>query len=132
MEKIATCKKHGDTLHTLASDGRWRCKKCRVEAVQRRREKLKIDAITYKGGKCDICGYDGCPDVFEFHHLNPKEKEFSISKDGYCRSFDSIKNEIDKCVLLCCRCHREVHYLLRKDDSLTYKEIRNRMKNIKQ
>jgi len=24
-------------------------------------------------------------------------------------TFEAIRKELDKCVLLCCRCHREVH-----------------------
>lgn len=28
-------------------------------------------AIAYKGGKCQICGYDKCVGALEFHHLDP-------------------------------------------------------------
>lgn len=39
--------------------------------------------------------------------MNPLEKEFTIS--GGTRSFESLKLELDKCVLLCANCHRELH-----------------------
>lgn len=117
MEEIKFCKKHGNTIFVLDSEGTWRCRKCRREAVQKRREKLKLLAIEYKGGKCEICGYDSCPDALEFHHVNPSEKEFGISKNGNTRSFESIKKELDKCILVCSNCHREIHYNLRTKET---------------
>jgi len=73
------------------------------------RIRTKLRAIAYKGGKCQLCGYDECPDAMDFHHLNESKKDFAISKNGAARSWDRVKRELDKCVLLCCRCHREVH-----------------------
>lgn len=58
--------------------------------------------------KCAACGYNRCPAALEFHHINPEEKERTISlMRNY--SAESIKKEVDKCVLLCCLCHREYH-----------------------
>ena len=59
----------------MLSSGKWRCKKCRSEAVQKRRNKVKLMSIEYKGGKCEICGYDKCIDALEFHHLNSYKKK---------------------------------------------------------
>ncbi len=64
--------------------------------------------IAYKGGKCERCGYDKSSRALEFHHLNPSEKDFGISK-VLTRSIQSLKEEADKCVLLCSNCHAEVH-----------------------
>ena len=108
MEEIKECKKHGLTTHVLVQD-RWRCKKCRVEAVQKRRDKLKEMAVQYKGGKCCICGYDKCITALEFHHINPNEKEFGIAAHGYTRSWEEVKKELDKCILVCSNCHKEIH-----------------------
>ena len=77
--------------------------------TKKKRKDLKIQAIEYKGGKCEICGYNKCVEALEFHHLDPNEKEFGISKTGNTYSWEKIKNEIDKCSLLCANCHREVH-----------------------
>lgn len=103
------CKKHGFTEYALRADGTCRCKKCASEAVQRRREKLKKLLVEYKGGKCEICGYDKCVSALEFHHLNPEEKDFAIGQKGYTRSFERNKSEVDKCILVCSNCHREIH-----------------------
>lgn len=84
-------------------------KKQVVKNVQRRREKVKKLSIEYKGGECQICGYNKCIDALEFHHINPEEKEFGISAKGYTRSWEKVRDELDKCILVCSNCHREIH-----------------------
>jgi 5-methylcytosine-specific restriction endonuclease McrA len=90
------------------NDIKARRRKQLVDNTMRRRKKVQAMAIEYKGGKCQICGYDRCTRALEFHHLNPDEKEFSISRDGSTRSWERTKIELDKCILLCANCHREV------------------------
>lgn len=109
MEKTKKCSKHGLTTHVLDSTGRWRCKKCRVEAVLKRRSKIKEMAVQYKGGKCCICGYNKYIGALEFHHLDPNQKDFGIGSKGYTRSSDKVKEELDKCICVCANCHREIH-----------------------
>ena len=70
---------------------------------------MKLKAIEYMGGKCEICGYDKCIRAFDFHHKNPNEKEFTIGH-YYKLKWGAIKEELDKCMLLCANCHRELHY----------------------
>lgn len=103
------CQKHGDSKHVLEGRGYYRCTICRVEAVQRRREKLKALAVEYKGGKCEHCGYNKCIQALDFHHLDPTEKDFAIGNKGQTRSWGRIKQELDKCILVCSNCHREIH-----------------------
>ena len=79
-----------------------------IKAVAKRRKKIRDLSISYKGGKCTICGYNKCQEALEFHHLLGN-KEFGISSKGYTRSWDKTKLELDKCILLCAICHREVH-----------------------
>jgi 5-methylcytosine-specific restriction endonuclease McrA len=81
--------------------------------VVRRRQNIKLRAVEYKGGKCSICSYDKCIAAMEFHHMNPLEKDFSVSKKGACTSWDRVKVELDKCILVCANCHREIHEQLR-------------------
>jgi len=73
-----------------------------------RRKALRDRAVAHLGGKCRICGYDGCVAAFDFHHGDPLVKDFTIS--NRMTSWERIELEVSKCVLLCCRCHREVHY----------------------
>ena len=60
-------------------------------------------------GKCMLCGYNRCNSALEFHHLNPDEKEFNISKysGNNTITYDMAK-ELTGVVLLCANCHREV------------------------
>ena len=80
-----------------------------VLAVSKRRKRLREMAREYKGGKCTICGYKKSQRALSFHHVNPKNKEFDLSSRGLTRSWERIKKEIDKCVLICANCHMEVH-----------------------
>lgn len=125
---IETCKKHGETeFYFEKNTGRYRCKKCRAEAVIRRREKVKLMAIQYKGGKCEICGYNKYAGALEFHHVNPEEKDFNISKSGYRKSYKDLLIELDKCMLVCSNCHKELHHNLleekrKKEGKQLYKD----------
>jgi hypothetical protein len=104
------CKKHGDTSHYTDNSGRIRCRSCRNEAVDKRRKILKLKSIEYKGGSCSRCQYSKCIEALEFHHVDPSQKDFSLSSTGVTRSWDSIKKELDKCILVCSNCHREIHF----------------------
>lgn len=82
--------------------------KCNSCAVNERRLKIKKQAIEYKGGECERCGYNKCLSALEFHHSDPDKKEFSLS-GSHCYSWEKIKKELDKCILICANCHREIH-----------------------
>lgn len=79
-----------------------------IKAVTKRRKKIKVMAIEYKGNKCQICGYSKYVGALELHHLNKSDKSFGIGDKGYTRSWDKVRQELDKCILLCANCHREV------------------------
>lgn len=85
------------------------CKPCLLESNAERRRLVKEKAIEYLGGKCKSCGYNKCIGSLDFHHLDPLQKDSNYS------SFKGIFNkrltdELDKCILLCANCHRELHY----------------------
>jgi hypothetical protein len=92
------------------------------KAVSKRRKLLREMAREYKGGKCEKCGYSKCPRALSFHHLDPSKKDFGLSERGLTRSWEKIKKEIEKCILLCANCHMELH------ESMTQRPHGNRGK----
>ena len=82
-----------------------------VKSVVEWRRRKKIELVEYKGGECERCGYKKCIDALEFHHKNPDEKDFTIS--GKSWSFERLKKEVDKCILVCSNCHKEIHFELK-------------------
>ena len=104
------------------------------DRVKKWRTNTKIRCLKYKGGSCIICGYNKCNRAMCFHHIDPSKKEFGIAEPCTISWF-RIRNELKKCVLLCVRCHAEVHdgsinigpYLINdmNDDSAYKKHTKN-------
>lgn len=79
------------------------------EDTSNRRKLVKDFIINYKKDKkCYLCGFSFYP-ILVFHHTNSQEKEFKISRYNSI-NVERLKKEIDKCILLCPNCHRELHY----------------------
>ena len=70
---------------------------------------MKIKAIEYLGGECQDCGGKFPEAVYDFHHLDPTEKEAGIAALTSDKGWGKILEELDKCVLLCANCHRIRH-----------------------
>lgn len=112
MKTCSTCKvekplsefhyKHTEKRHNSM------CKKCFSAYCMKRWTDRKIKAIERKGGCCSHCGYNKYIGALEFHHLNPSDKEFNWNKMRLLPE-EKIFRELDKCILLCSNCHREVH-----------------------
>jgi len=100
------CPKHGPRTFVARVDGRFRCGQCRIEAVVKRRKSLKRTLVEEAGGGCMLCGYSRCDRALEFHHLDPRAKQFQIT--SHTRSLAKLRAEASKCVLLCSNCHAEV------------------------
>ena len=90
------------------------CKDCSNRQTVVRQRALKQKAVDYMGGKCQKCEVTGDPAIFDFHHKIPEEKDFDLARRKLS-SFDTIKPELDKCMLLCACCHRLVHVAERND-----------------
>ena len=87
--------------------------KATIQYYRRKRARGKHKAVQYLGGKCMN---PGCPlpkdftvpdYAFDFHHRDPSQKDFNFKS---FKNWEVVKKELDKCDLLCCLCHREVHY----------------------
>lgn len=105
MQNKRWCKVHGFT-EFYENGKKSYCKECYNEKRKAKRNELKKRAVAALGGKCQCCGYDRCLSALEFHHLDPKEKDFELSGK---MSWERIELELKKCVLLCSNCHKEAH-----------------------
>jgi DNA-binding transcriptional ArsR family regulator len=106
-QAVVVCPRHGAVEYVRDSRGSYRCRQCRVESVVRRRRRVKQILVAEAGGRCRLCGYDGCVAALESHHLDPVEKAFGLAQRG-AHSIERLRAEARKCVLLCANCHAEV------------------------
>jgi hypothetical protein len=73
------------------------------------------------GCKCWLCSYDKGPigrPILDFHHVNPGIKSFDIARNITKLSWERIKEEIQKCILVCARCHREIELGLHSEEKI--------------
>lgn len=81
-------------------------KACNRRSSTNRYKKHKTLLDNFKAGKCCVdCGFNKWPECLDFHHIDPGEKEFTISQ-SLTKSWARTLKEIDKCILLCANCHR--------------------------
>ena len=92
---------------TASANQRMCCYECMPEGEQLTRGGFLAKMKQHKGGKCIRCGYNNCMKALEFHHKDPSQKDFTISNDHF-KLLDAT-NEIEKCVILCSNCHKELH-----------------------
>lgn len=89
----------------------------------KREENYKLNKIIAITGKaCWICGYDKGFEMLDFHHM--RDKHFELTKRNIGKfAWDDVWKEIQKCSLLCCRCHREFHagYISKEEMDRIYK-----------
>lgn len=89
-----------------------RCKKCHNLRTIERGRKNREEYIAYKGGACERCGYNRCCAALDFHHRDPSKKDPSFESIRYW-GMERAKEELDRCMLVCSNCHRELHEELR-------------------
>ena len=134
--KMKKCGKCGETKarsefhkHPTKKDGlQSMCKECRKEYIRahyqknrgkyvggnkdRRQRNREFVRDQKESGECLRCGEKRWY-VLDYHHVDGKEESIQvIAHRGH--SIKKIKEEIEKCVLLCANCHREVHYEMRQ------------------
>jgi len=81
-----------------------------IERTTDRKEKLKNWFQKYKNNLCcEKCGeeHNAC---LEFHHDRDKKESISSLVKNSTSSKERIKEEIEKCRILCANCHRKVHF----------------------
>jgi hypothetical protein len=67
----------------------------------KRQEKRKF-LVEHLGGKCVGCGIT---ENLQFDHIDRKQKLFTISKKIHSYSIERLLPEVEKCQLLCFKCH---------------------------
>lgn len=72
------------------------------------RKKRKQELVALMGGKCQDCGGVFPPQVYDFHHIDPKDKT-SIVAVLYQHKMERILKEIAGCIMICANCHRIRH-----------------------
>jgi transposase len=107
-EAVMMCSSHGQAGFVVDGRGYYRCRKCRAEAVSRRRRKVKRILVEEAGGACARCGYSKTMRALHFHHVNPAEKRLELNAKGVALSLETLRAEARKCILLCSNCHSEV------------------------
>jgi 5-methylcytosine-specific restriction endonuclease McrA len=73
------------------------------------RKRRKENLVMVCGGKCCLCGYNKSISALEFHHIVSDEKNYGIAEKGTCHDLEQDLKEIQKCILVCSNCHREIH-----------------------
>lgn len=86
------------------------------------RRRVKVALVEAFGHKCACCGLVDEPVLYDFHHLNPEEKEFGIGSSATTHSREAYFEEAKKCVLLCANCHRRIENHLISNSDLHYIE----------
>lgn len=108
--KLYKCTICNDDNKSHFTNGRFtQCKKCRRLKQNNTTRNHKITLVQYKGGKCEICGYNRCIAALDFHHRNPNEKDPNWRNMRRWNP-ERVKREVNKCQLVCRNCHSEIHY----------------------
>lgn len=108
--KCSICKEIKDEIDFYTAGNHYlssHCKECSVKHTKQRTKQKKKQCIDYLGGKCLGCNATTETlniNAFSFHHRDPKEKSFEICRHLNLK-WSTLKNELDKCDLLCLNCH---------------------------
>jgi hypothetical protein len=83
-------------------------RKKHIGYVQKIKDRISEFILNYKrNGKCKDCNFKGnqYPEVLDFDHLG--NKKFPLSEYHlFTSSINRVKEEIEKCDLVCANCHR--------------------------
>jgi hypothetical protein len=108
-----------ETWEDLSPHQRWYRENREHQEGKKRRRRAMLRKWLYQY-KSEHCAYVRCdetdPACLDFHHQDVTEKRDDVSRlvaRGFAR--ERIRDEIEKCEVLCANCHRKEHYV-RPDD----------------
>lgn len=93
------------------------------ESVSKHRREKRIKLRLLSGGMCCLCGYNRLFAALDFHHLDKTTKSFNIAGEGQTLSWDRLLHEVQKCILVCATCHREIEAGLHDETELVKHKI---------
>jgi len=82
------------------------CKDCHTKYTLNKFREKRDYLWEVKSQPCADCGNSYHPFAMDLHHLDPNEKEFNFNRR---LSLKRVKEEVNKCVVLCAVCHRLRH-----------------------
>jgi hypothetical protein len=84
----------------------------RYQDVNKRVKDRRTELIRKSGSKCFDCQVRYDDYMYDFHHVDPDSKKFTLTGKNLTRRWKDVLIEFEKCVLLCPNCHRTRHHLL--------------------
>ena len=107
IEKNKEKRKEYDKKYQKLYHQRYREK--RIISAKLRYEKKSVWWKEYKQSlKCVRCGENRSV-CLDFHHIDPTQKDKSVSIFALLSSKEKFLEEISKCIVLCANCHRVEH-----------------------
>ena len=90
---------------------------CNICKRKSKRLAYRISAANYKNNECEICGLKRNTiddlEIFDFHHIDKINKSFELGDNIESKKWEIVKQELDKCMMLCANCHRKQHLYVR-------------------
>lgn len=90
-----------------------KCKKCIAKDAYNKSKRIRKTLVQSMGGTCSRCNGKFHYSQYEFHHVEPEHKDFTISNRKFA-ALGTILKELEKCVLVCSNCHTTIHKELKE------------------
>ena len=111
------CEKQADKEYYLKNGERRQAVRDRANVQKINNLKL-VEKVKSQG--CAKCGEKRIH-VLDLHHIDPDGKVSEIAHMVKSSSFESLQQEINKCIVLCANCHRDFHFL-EKNNNITIQD----------
>lgn len=87
-----------------------------MDAVNKRFRRIvnKIILVKEAGDCCNVCKNKFEYRHYDFHHLDPTDKDVGVAL-LLVRSLDVAREEAAKCIVVCKKCHNDIHLEDNKD-----------------
>jgi hypothetical protein len=117
ISKFAFVNKEANKRHCQCNS----CRKATAKTSYNKRQQFVISKVVLRNALvkqqfkeykntlyCTVCG-ESETICLDFHHLDPTQKEGTISSMIAAIGKKRLDEEIEKCVVVCSNCHRKIH-----------------------